>query len=264
VTEAGPSGSCGTDAQCPQTPAEITAAAQQGEGSGNSGGGGGSGLLGTFSTVVNAGASLANAALHNPGAVLQMPQPMSSLLTFFLRWLRLLPTRHLLESRWRRAVAWRAVTCRRARRGPGLSARPLRRWHSHGRPDSSVWTTRGRPVRAPYGPRGLAQRKRLQTEGPVIRGVELEIRHDDGRKCAPGSVGELGANIAVKPPAAIQGTVKAIWESLDMTRSGLATPERQSHRHGASRPADILATELAAPVTIGAPASPGLPSFRRR
>ena len=25
---------------------------------------------------------------------------------------------------------------------------------------------------------------------------------------------------AAKPPAAIQGSVKAIWESLDMTRSG--------------------------------------------
>lgn len=31
---------------------------------------------------------------------------------------------------------------------------------------------------------------------------------------------ELAAIIAAKPPVAIQGTVKAIWESLDMTRSG--------------------------------------------
>jgi hypothetical protein len=31
---------------------------------------------------------------------------------------------------------------------------------------------------------------------------------------------ELAAIIAAKPPAAIQGMVKAIWESLDMTRSG--------------------------------------------
>jgi enoyl-CoA hydratase/carnithine racemase len=31
---------------------------------------------------------------------------------------------------------------------------------------------------------------------------------------------ELAALIAAKPPAAIQGTVKAVWESLDMTRSG--------------------------------------------
>jgi enoyl-CoA hydratase/carnithine racemase len=31
---------------------------------------------------------------------------------------------------------------------------------------------------------------------------------------------EIAAIIAAKPPAAIQGTVKAIWESLDMTRSG--------------------------------------------
>jgi enoyl-CoA hydratase/carnithine racemase len=31
---------------------------------------------------------------------------------------------------------------------------------------------------------------------------------------------ELAAIIAAKPPAAIQGSVKAIWESLDMTRSG--------------------------------------------
>ncbi|HEX3958900.1 MAG TPA: enoyl-CoA hydratase/isomerase family protein [Trebonia sp.] len=31
---------------------------------------------------------------------------------------------------------------------------------------------------------------------------------------------ELARKIASKPPAAIQGTVKAIWESLDMTRSG--------------------------------------------
>src|ERR1700722_12089493 len=30
---------------------------------------------------------------------------------------------------------------------------------------------------------------------------------------------ELAAMIAAKPPAAIQGTVKAVWESLDMTRS---------------------------------------------
>jgi enoyl-CoA hydratase/carnithine racemase len=31
---------------------------------------------------------------------------------------------------------------------------------------------------------------------------------------------ELAALIAAKPPAAVQGTVKAIWESLDMTRTG--------------------------------------------
>jgi enoyl-CoA hydratase/carnithine racemase len=31
---------------------------------------------------------------------------------------------------------------------------------------------------------------------------------------------QLAALIAAKPPAAIQGTVKAIWDSLDMTRSG--------------------------------------------
>ena len=31
---------------------------------------------------------------------------------------------------------------------------------------------------------------------------------------------ELAAIIAAKPPAAIQGSVKAIWDSLDMTRSG--------------------------------------------
>ena len=33
---------------------------------------------------------------------------------------------------------------------------------------------------------------------------------------------ELAAIIAAKPPAAIQGTVKAIWDSLDMTRTGAA------------------------------------------
>jgi enoyl-CoA hydratase/carnithine racemase len=32
--------------------------------------------------------------------------------------------------------------------------------------------------------------------------------------------GELAGIIARKPPAAVQGTVKAIWDSLDMTRSG--------------------------------------------
>jgi enoyl-CoA hydratase/carnithine racemase len=31
---------------------------------------------------------------------------------------------------------------------------------------------------------------------------------------------ELAGMVAAKPPAAIQGSVKAIWESLDMTRSG--------------------------------------------
>jgi enoyl-CoA hydratase/carnithine racemase len=31
---------------------------------------------------------------------------------------------------------------------------------------------------------------------------------------------ELAGIIAAKPPAAVQGTVKAIWESLDMSRSG--------------------------------------------
>lgn len=31
---------------------------------------------------------------------------------------------------------------------------------------------------------------------------------------------EIARIIAAKPPAAIQGSVKAIWESLDMTRSG--------------------------------------------
>jgi enoyl-CoA hydratase/carnithine racemase len=31
---------------------------------------------------------------------------------------------------------------------------------------------------------------------------------------------EFAGIIAAKPPAAIQGSVKAIWESLDMTRSG--------------------------------------------
>lgn len=31
---------------------------------------------------------------------------------------------------------------------------------------------------------------------------------------------QIAATIAAKPPAAVQGTVKAIWESLDMTRSG--------------------------------------------
>jgi enoyl-CoA hydratase/carnithine racemase len=34
---------------------------------------------------------------------------------------------------------------------------------------------------------------------------------------------ELAAIIAAKPPAAIQGTVKAIWDSLDMTRTGAAS-----------------------------------------
>jgi enoyl-CoA hydratase/carnithine racemase len=31
---------------------------------------------------------------------------------------------------------------------------------------------------------------------------------------------EIARTIAAKPPAAVQGTVKAIWESLDMSRSG--------------------------------------------
>lgn len=34
-----------------------------------------------------------------------------------------------------------------------------------------------------------------------------------------GKAAELAAQIAAKPPAAIQGTVRAIWESLDSTRS---------------------------------------------
>jgi enoyl-CoA hydratase/carnithine racemase len=35
-----------------------------------------------------------------------------------------------------------------------------------------------------------------------------------------GRAAEIGQIIAAKPPAAIQGTVKAIWDSLDMTRRG--------------------------------------------
>jgi enoyl-CoA hydratase/carnithine racemase len=43
----------------------------------------------------------------------------------------------------------------------------------------------------------------------VVRRDELDDR-----------AAEIARIIAAKPPAAIQGTVKAIWESLDMTRSG--------------------------------------------
>ena len=39
-----------------------------------------------------------------------------------------------------------------------------------------------------------------------------------------GRAQELAATIAAKPPVAVQGTVRAIWESLDMPRSAaLAT-----------------------------------------
>ena len=52
---------------------------------------------------------------------------------------------------------------------------------------------------------------------------------------------ELAATIAAKPPLATQGTVKAIWESLDLPRTvalerGLPTPAGQRPRHRRGRP----------------------------
>jgi enoyl-CoA hydratase/carnithine racemase len=41
-----------------------------------------------------------------------------------------------------------------------------------------------------------------------------------GRADLRSRAAEIAGIIAAKPPAAIQGSVKAIWESLDMTRSG--------------------------------------------
>ncbi|HEU5034841.1 MAG TPA: enoyl-CoA hydratase/isomerase family protein [Mycobacteriales bacterium] len=46
--------------------------------------------------------------------------------------------------------------------------------------------------------------------------VSEVVTRDDLRTRAA----EIARIIAAKPPAAVQGTVKAIWESLDMTRSG--------------------------------------------
>ncbi len=41
-----------------------------------------------------------------------------------------------------------------------------------------------------------------------------------GREELRARVAEIGRVVAQKPPAAVQGTVKAVWQSLDMTRSG--------------------------------------------
>jgi enoyl-CoA hydratase/carnithine racemase len=81
-------------------------------------------------------------------------------------------------------------------------------------------------------PMGLARRVPL---GEALRWalIGLDERMSADRALTIGLVSEviepdqlwdraaaLAALIASKPPAAIQGTVKAIWDSLDMTRSG--------------------------------------------
>lgn len=80
-------------------------------------------------------------------------------------------------------------------------------------------------------PRGLVRRAPL---GEVLRMalLGLDERMSAARALAIGLVSEvvprsslwshvheLAAAIAAKPPAAVQGTVRAIWESLDMTRT---------------------------------------------
>jgi enoyl-CoA hydratase/carnithine racemase len=87
-------------------------------------------------------------------------------------------------------------------------------------------------ITAALEPSGLARRVAL---GEVLRmallGLDERMSATRAREIGlvsevvPGDAlraraAELAAIIAAKPPAAIQGTVKAIWESLDMTRSG--------------------------------------------
>jgi enoyl-CoA hydratase/carnithine racemase len=87
-------------------------------------------------------------------------------------------------------------------------------------------------ITAALEPSGLARRVPL---GEVLRmtllgldermsasrareiGLVSEIVPNDALRAR---AAELAAIIAAKPPAAIQGSVKAIWESLDMTRTG--------------------------------------------
>jgi hypothetical protein len=54
--------------------------------------------------------------------------------------------------------------------------------------------------------------------GEVLRMTLLGL--DERMSAARAREAEIAGIIAAKPPAAIQGSVKAIWESLDMTRSG--------------------------------------------
>jgi enoyl-CoA hydratase/carnithine racemase len=66
--------------------------------------------------------------------------------------------------------------------------------------------------------------ERLSPERALQIGLVSEVlpRADLWKRAA-----EIAAIIAAKPPAAVQGTVRAIWESLDSTRS-------QALRHGLS------------------------------
>jgi enoyl-CoA hydratase/carnithine racemase len=87
-------------------------------------------------------------------------------------------------------------------------------------------------ITAALEPMGLARRIPL---GEVLRmallGLDERISAERAREIGLVSeivsreelrprAAEIAALIAAKPPAAVQGTVKAIWESLDMTRSG--------------------------------------------
>jgi enoyl-CoA hydratase/carnithine racemase len=61
--------------------------------------------------------------------------------------------------------------------------------------------------------------ERLSAERALQIGLVSEVVPGDQLH---GRAAELASIIAAKPPAAIQGTVKAIWDSLDMTRTGAA------------------------------------------
>jgi enoyl-CoA hydratase/carnithine racemase len=67
----------------------------------------------------------------------------------------------------------------------------------------------------------LGLHERMTAERALAAGLVTEIVERDALL---GRAGELAKVIAGQPPAAVQGTVKALWQSLDMARGqALAT-----------------------------------------
>jgi enoyl-CoA hydratase/carnithine racemase len=72
----------------------------------------------------------------------------------------------------------------------------------------------------------LGNDERIGAETALRIGLVTEVTPGDGLWTR---AHELAATIAAKPPAAVQGTVRAIWESLDLPRSAaLATALKYS------------------------------------
>jgi enoyl-CoA hydratase/carnithine racemase len=85
----------------------------------------------------------------------------------------------------------------------------------------------------------MGNEERITAETALRLGLVTEVLPRDELRTR---AHDIAASIAARNPRAIQGTVRAIWESLDMTRS-MALQNGMAYTHIGNTPRDEQSTQ---------------------